>query len=345
MPLEVPSPYVPRPRYGRLLLESLPAELRARPIVITQPEPWQQIRRLFDADATQLHFAVGMEHADVLARSDAFGPASVVIGVGGGTALDHAKYTAWRRGLPLVLAPSILSVDAAFTRAIGVREGARVRYVGDARPDHLLVDFGLLQAAPPLLNRAGAADVLSIFTALHDWEAAAERTGEGFAPDIAAEARALLERLLAGAAGLRDQTEEGLRLLAELYVGEVVLCERWGNARPEEGSEHYVAYALEARSGGHYVHGQLVGLGVVLAGLHQGQDVAPVARFLRELDLDCRYEAVGTSRAEMRAVLLGMGEYVRQEAQLLPGVFHLRGGVPAGEVDALLDAAEAALAR
>ena len=46
-------------------------------------------------------------------------------------ALDHAKFTAWQLKLPLVLVPSILSVDAAFTRAVGVREDQRVCYVGD----------------------------------------------------------------------------------------------------------------------------------------------------------------------------------------------------------------------
>ena len=40
-------------------------------------------------------------------------------------------------------------------------------------------------------------------------------------------------------------SEEGLRLLSELYVEEVALCEAWGDSRPEEGSEHYLAYCVE----------------------------------------------------------------------------------------------------
>ncbi|MCB9787912.1 MAG: iron-containing alcohol dehydrogenase [Deltaproteobacteria bacterium] len=325
------APFVPRPTTGRGLLASLPLAERAHAIVHTQPEPWALVREHFDAATTQVHQVTTMEHADVRAAADAFADARIVYGIGGGSALDHAKYTAWRRGLPLVLMPTILSVDAGYTRAVGVREGGRVRYVGDARPERLLVDFDVLRQAPAVLNRAGAGDILSIFTALWDWRAAAEANGEPFDPQVAAASQALLDRLFAGATELRDLTDAGLGLLSDLYVGEVVLCEQVGNSRPEEGSEHYIAYALESRTGRHYVHGQLIGLCVLLAATWQGQDTAPVIRFLRDLDLDCTPEAVGTTPEELTAVLAGLPQWLTTEPQLLPGVFHLR---PVSEIEA-----------
>ena len=173
-------------------------------------------------------------------------------------ALDHAKFAANALGAPLVLCPSILSVDAGYTVAAGVREARAedesklsVVYVGDARPAALLVDYDILQSAPAILNRSGLGDLLSCATALWDWTAARDEIGERFDEPIAARTRVLLDRLLApsAAVALRDVTEEGLRLLSELYVEEVTLCEVWGNSRCEEGSEHYVAYALEALTG------------------------------------------------------------------------------------------------
>jgi glycerol-1-phosphate dehydrogenase [NAD(P)+] len=336
------APFVPQPISGCGLIEALPLSERAHAIVHTQPEPWALVGRHFAAETTQVHLVTTMEHAEVRSAADGFGPARRVWGIGGGSALDHAKYTAWRLGLPLVLMPTILSVDAGYTRAVGVREGGRVRYVGDARPQRLLIDFDVLRQAPAVLNRAGAGDILSIFTALCDWRAAAEARGEAYDAGVAAESQALLDRLYAGAGALRDQTDAGLGLLSELYVGEVVLCEQVGNSRPEEGSEHYLAYALEAHSGGHYVHGQLIGLCVVIAGLWQGQDVAPVLRFLRELGLDCRPEAVGTSRDTLCKVVADLPRWLAGEPQLLPGVFHLRPPAPA-EAESLVDRALAAL--
>ncbi|MFC1890383.1 iron-containing alcohol dehydrogenase, partial [Thermodesulfobacteriota bacterium] len=315
---------VPEPIYGHDLISSLAPELLKRPLVISQPEPWALVRHRFREEGAQVHFVEGMEHSEVARITDRFGPASAVFGVGGGSALDFAKFVAWARNLPLVLIPTILSVDAAFTRAIAVRERARVRYVGSILPQALLIDFALLSRAPRVLNLSGVGDILSIFTALWDWKEAGDRFGDAYDPEIASESRAVLDRLLAGVAVVRELREEGLHLLSESYRQEVGLCERFGNARPEEGSEHYIAYALEHRTGRQYLHGRLISLCTLLAGCYQGQDITPVKSFLEEAGLEVGFRAAGTSRVEMREVLLGMGDYVLQEKQLLPGVFHFR---------------------
>lgn len=165
----------------------------------------------------------------------------------------------------------------------------QVTYVGDRRPERLLVDYDLLERAPSLLNRAGAGDILSIFTALHDWKLASTKTEEvtlrkmyatrGLS-SVSSETKstpspaeiqrghcsqgagypgpALLRRrwslpfrrrfalplcflLCSSNASALIPLPKGLHLLAELFREEVVLCEDWGNSRPEEGSEHYIA--------------------------------------------------------------------------------------------------------
>ena len=330
------TPFVPRPTYGRDLLAGLPRALFERPIVHTQPEPWPLVARAFDPAKSRVHHVTTMDHPTVRATAEGFGPASAVFGVGGGMALDHAKYTAWHLDLPLVLMPSILSVDAGYTRAIGVREGSKVRYVGDARPLHLLIDFGVLQAAPPLLNKAGVGDIASIFTALWDWREAASRLAEAYDARVAAESQGVLDRLFAAGAEIREVTERGLVELSEGFVAEVRLCEQVGNARPEEGSEHYLAYCLESLTRRPYVHGQLIAACIALAGRVQGQDLAPFLAFLEELDLDVRLKTLRTSAEEMRAALLAVKEYVARETCLLPGVFHFREALTEDEVDEVL---------
>jgi glycerol-1-phosphate dehydrogenase [NAD(P)+] len=332
-----PQPRVALPTYGRDLLSSLPRELFASALVHTQPDPWRQVRSHFDPARTRLTMVSTMDLACVKAETEVMPCPSAVFGIGGGLAMDRAKYSAWRKGCPLVLVPAILSVDAAFIKATAVRHAGRVRYVGEVYPEHLLVDFDLLQAAPPLLNRAGAGDLLSIFTALWDWREAHARLGEAYDPRVAAEARAILDDLLAGAGAVREATEAGLRLLAEGFVRKTRLCEQVGSSRPEEGSEHYYAYCLEALAGRPFVHGQVVGLGIRLAGRLQGQDLAPIEAFLKELGLECSPEALGVSRERAREALVGMGDYLKAEPQLLPGVFHFRGGLTPEEADELID--------
>ena len=278
-----------------------------------------------------------MEHDLVRSIAKPLGNRSAIFGIGGGSAIDMAKFVAAEHNLPLVLLPSILSVDAAFTRAAAVREGSLVRYVKSVVPEHLLIDFGLLQQAPPLLNRAGAADVLSIFTALWDWREASVREGEFYDPPVAEQSRVLLDRLLSHASDIRDCSDQGLRLLAELFVGEVALCEQVGNSRPEEGSEHYLAYCVERLTGRSFIHGQLVGMCIDVVGRIQGQDVAPIRRFLKEAGLDCSLEAVGVTREELCKALTMMKDFVTGETHLLPGVFHFQPAMAGEEACRLVD--------
>ena len=179
------------------------------------------------------------------------------------------------------------------------------------------------QGAPAVLNRAGACDILSCFTALWDWQESATILGEEYDTDLARDVqRGMLDRLYSGAPMIKEQSEEGLKLLAELQCAGVTKSEEWGNARIAEGSEHYLCYALEAKTKRHYLHGALVGMCTVLAAAVQGQDPAPVVNCLRTLDVDCSFEAVGTNREELFEVLRDMGTYVTSE-KLMPGVFQL----------------------
>ena len=91
-----------------------------------------------------------------------------VVGLGGGVACDTAKYFAWKLEKPLITIPSIISVDAFLSKEIGIRVDSRVRYVGSAIADKLIIDFDLIRNAPPQLNRAGIGDVISCATALGD---------------------------------------------------------------------------------------------------------------------------------------------------------------------------------
>src|SRR5579863_1764509 len=111
----------PSVRYGRrILAETLQSmqELRGieNCIILTQPEAWEAAREQFrGADSSRVIYLRSMEYARLLAMELALPPTAIVMGIGGGQAMDAAKYVAWRRKLPLILAPTIVSVDAAVT--------------------------------------------------------------------------------------------------------------------------------------------------------------------------------------------------------------------------------------
>jgi A-factor biosynthesis hotdog domain len=66
------------------------------------------------------------------------------------------------------------------------------------------------------------------------------------------------------------------RPITELHLLaiEVQLCNLIGHSRPEEGSEHFLAYALEAHPaiGAGHAHGDLVGPAILAIAHLQGQD-------------------------------------------------------------------------
>ncbi len=222
----------------------------------------------------------------------------VIYAVGGGLAMDAGKYLAQEHGLPLIGVPTAISVDAPWTWAAGVRRDGCVRYLETGPPQLLLLDFELLAAAPPQLRAAGICDVLSIATGLWDWRFA-EREGRNSANEryvtyAAGAAEAILQGALACAAAAGRGAAAGLRQLCDCLALEVQLCNQLGHSRPEEGSEHYFAYAVENMMGKGLPHGDLVGPGIVLLAGLQGQDTAPLRDALRACQIPARQHPAGS---------------------------------------------------
>jgi glycerol dehydrogenase-like iron-containing ADH family enzyme len=76
-------------------------------IVVTQPEPWEALRARFGGTPAALVVADSLEraHLEKVAK-ELPGDVACVIGIGGGTAMDTAKWLHWRRKLKLFQIPS-----------------------------------------------------------------------------------------------------------------------------------------------------------------------------------------------------------------------------------------------
>ena len=223
--------------------------------------------------------------------------------------MDAAKYVAWQRKLPLILAPTIVSVDAAVTNTIAVREGQRVRYIGFVVADAIPVDFAVISQAPATLNRAGIGDLLSIHTALWDWQHASQNFDE---PE-ATQAAAILQELDARVASIAACDDEALRFIMQSYVQENTLCLQVGSSQPEEGSEHFLGYNLEYITRRGYVHGQLICLCVYAMARLQHNRPAWVRWLIERAGCPWRLRDLGITRQDFMQALLSLREYAEAE--------------------------------
>jgi len=326
-----------RVEVGRGLVPAILAPLPGPWILITQAEPLAALPPGLVARAAAVFEVDSLARADLEALV-AKVPAGVatVVGLGGGMALDAAKWVAWRRDLPLILAPSIVSVDACVTNTVAVRDGGTIVYEGFVVADRIIVDTDIVGRAPTRLNRAGVGDLLSIHTGLFDWRLGAAAGRIAFDEDIAAAAAAVLDRTEALAPEIAAVSEAGVGGLVSMYAEVNALCLRAGHSGPEEGSEHYLGYSLEEITGRSFVHGELIGLGTVLMAALQGNDPARPARVLDACRVEWRPEEQRLARGLLLEALVGLPAFVR--AHDLPWSIADEADLSRGAAGRLLDA-------
>ncbi|GAB4573498.1 MAG: hypothetical protein Kow0077_16050 [Anaerolineae bacterium] len=208
----------------------------------------------------------------------------VVYGIGGGRAMDAAKFIGWWNRKPVILIPTAIPGDVMMTWVARVREGGGVKDVETGTARECIIDWDVIRAAPPHLRGGGIVDVLSIVTGLLDWRYAAERgrniPSQRFVPWAAGIAAAIAQQAFRIAEGVGRGEIESLKLLLDFLGLEVQLCNQLGHARPEEGGEHYFAYAIENYMPRRTPHSDMVGPGILFAAALHKQDVKPLRNAL-----------------------------------------------------------------
>lgn len=302
--------------YGRGVARGIGGRLAARhgpPVVIAQPEPWASVAPDFGADPAAVVMVEGLERP-YLERLVAELPAGPILGLGGGSAMDAAKWVHWRRGVPLWQVPSLPSVDACFTHMVAVRDETGVHYSADAIPEMVWVDFDLMREAPAHLVRGGIGDILSCHTARWDWELAVAR---GHDPAWDEESAAVSLRMVADlrrlAEPIRSLSDDGLRGLMELHREIGKRCDDLGHARFEEGSEHFFAYAFEFVTGRTIMHGELVCLGVLVMSAIQGNRPELAREIVLRTGVRHRLDELGIAWAEIEATLRELPAFVERD--------------------------------
>jgi glycerol-1-phosphate dehydrogenase [NAD(P)+] len=295
--------------YGAGLLARESAGFRD-PIVLTTPTPWSLARASFASPPRAVIEVRSLEREvldEIVRRAPKGG---LVVGIGGGMVADAAKYAALHWKKPLVLVPTITSGNGPFTRSIAVREGGTpVGMQGGVRAERVLVDYEIVQSASPTLNRAGIGDVLHLHTCVFDWRLAARhRADVPWDDEAAGMMRRTVDEACAAAPEIGAVTAKGIQTLMNAFRTSATIHERIQHPQAGAGSEHLFAWALEAVTGRHFIHGQIVSLGIVIMATLQRNDPRLISQTIaaarvpfRPRELDLTWEDVERTLASIPA--------------------------------------------
>lgn len=210
--------------------------------------------------------------------------ADVVIGVGGGKALDTAKLVAHQHQLPVVTMPTSAATCAAWTALSNVYsdEGAFQHDVVLSRcPDLLVLDYGLVQTAPRHTLVAGIGDAIA------KWYEASVSSGHSQQTLIISavqQARVLRDLLFQKAAiALQEPGGETWQEVVDATVLMAGVIGGLGGAQCRTVAAHAVHNGLTHLLASHStLHGEKVAYGILaqlrLEEIVQGNQLAATAR-------------------------------------------------------------------
>ena len=303
--------------YGRNLVSELTNFVPRPYLVVTMDDLWPRFAAQLEGPAMAgVHHVRTLDVAELAAIVDELPACASVIGLGGGQAVDVAKFVTWRRGLPLFQVPTAMTVNAPFGQRAGLRQDGIVRYLGWAVPQAVYVDFDVIASAPVGLNRAGVGDILCYRTAELDWrltrDLGKEEPAWPYDDHLVEAAQVRFQSVMGALDAIHDVNDDGIRTLMEAH--------RWGgntfhaagwNPRHIEGVEHFFFYNLEKRTGRHFIHGQPVGLGIVLGSVLHDHGADEMVAALRRVGVDIRPESMGVTWDDAEGAMRSLGVFVR----------------------------------
>src|SRR5690606_26669661 len=150
-----------------------------------------------------------------------------VIGLGGGRALDVAKYVAFLARRPYYAVPTSLSNDGFCSPQVSFTLAGRRVSLAASLPFAVTVDTEVSRRAPLPLWHSGVGDLIAKITAVFDWKLAFHRRGENV-NDLAA---LLSDATVMQFLGRPERDAEGIKTLATALMLTGISMEICGSSR------------------------------------------------------------------------------------------------------------------
>ena len=302
--------------YGRNLLYELNIILPQDALIVTMKDLWDRFENYFTKNV-QVHFVKNLNIETLENDYDKFKNFNAVVGIGGGQAVDAAKFFSWKSNAKLFQVPTSMSVNAAFGHRFAARINGNINYIGWTTPEAVYVDFDIIKNAPKLFNRSGICEIMCYHTAHLDWKYA-DKVGKcekkwAYDQQAVDEAKSVLDYMLEGIDDIKEVNDNGIiRLMnANSWGGPAFHNFGW-NPRPIEGTDHFVFYSLEYHTKKSYIHGQPVNMGVYVGSLLHNSKAEEMLDYIIRAGVDIRPDSMGITWEDMANALIKMKEYINR---------------------------------
>ena len=215
----------------------------------------------------------------------------LLLGIGGGRAVDIAKISAYKLKKSFVSIPTSASHDGISSPFVSVRGNKPHSLVATA-PLGVFVDVDIIKNAPKRLISSGCGDLIAKLTAVKDWEIGSKKTGEYFG-------RYSANLALMSAKILTDNVSNfSKRILNERAVVEALISSGAaaciaGSSRPCSGAEHLFSHAIDHIKPGIGLHGEKCGIGAIMIAKLQRQDWKKIIKTLKAVGAPTTADEIG----------------------------------------------------
>ncbi len=287
--------------------------------IVTTPSAYAAAKGHLVREPEGVVFAEWLDSAHQQDLSDQL-PSGIelVIGLGGGKALDASKFAALDQEAELILVPTILSSGAIIHGHVARWDGYQTVGGLDDWPwvdcQYVLVDVEVVLEAPDHLHTAGLGDILCGYAGLEEWQRrAALGQGPAFDPALAAQQVAQHELIASSFAATLDSNGR----MTEASVANIAQRIKERDSQqlkaPTASGDHPFWIALETANQRTWIHGELVALGAMIIAWCCAGDTAGLAKRLDCCRVRWRPRQMGLERTALQKGLAFAPRYMAEK--------------------------------
>ena len=215
----------------------------------------------------------------------------LLLGIGGGRAVDIAKISAYKLKKSFVSIPTSASHDGISSPFVSVRGNKPHSLVATA-PLGVFVDVNIIKNAPRRLISSGCGDLIAKLTAVKDWEIGSKKTGEYFGR-YSANLALMSAKILTDNVSNFSKRNLNERAIVEALISSGVAACIAGCSRPCSGAEHLFSHAIDHIKPGIGLHGEKCGIGAIMIAKLQRQDWKKIVKTLKAVGAPTTADEIG----------------------------------------------------